>query len=336
MVPRIDIAPLLGPPSAARDSVDAAVLEAASGTGFMAVRGLPPGPPLDAATRARLLAVLALPDQATQPLWRRKFAPANPNIYRGWFPLQHGERTHKLGIDIGPDIARPGAVRAGDPLREATPLPPEEALPGWRAAATSWYLAMEGTGRALMRAIARGLGLPEGHFDPAFADGISTLRLILYPPRDTTSLGAIDGVAAEGDVRGRHLVGAPHVDSGFVTLLAQDGVEGLQARTRDGAWVDVPPEEGSLAVNFGGVLERWTGGRIRATEHRVVGDGRARMSIPFFLEPAAEAIIAPLPLPGFPSFEPFAYGDHLWSAMTRFVEFRGLEAARLPRGANAA
>ncbi|MBM3629804.1 MAG: isopenicillin N synthase family oxygenase [Alphaproteobacteria bacterium] len=336
MVPRVDVAPLLGPPCAARDAVDAAVRDAAAGAGFIVARGLPPGAPLDAATRARLLAVLALPDEATRPLWRRKFAPANPNVYRGWFPLQHGERTHKLGIDIGPDIARAGAVRADDLLREATPLPPEEALPGWRAAAAAYYLAMEAIGGALLRSVARGLGLAEGHLDPAFGDGISTLRLIRYPAREAASLAGIEGIAADGDRRGRHLVGAPHVDSGFVTLLAQDGVEGLQARTRDGAWIDVPPEEGTLAVNFGGVLERWTGGRIRATEHRVVGDGRARMSIPFFLEPAAEAVVAPLPLPGFPSFEPFAYGDHLWSAMMRFVEFRGLEAARLPRGARAA
>ena len=336
MVPRIDISPLLGPACAARDAADAAVLDAASGAGFMVAHGLPAGPPLDAATRARLLAILSLPAAATRPLWRRKFAPENPNAYRGWFPLQHGERTHKEGIDIGPDIARPGAVAAGDPLREATPLPPEEALPGWRAAAAAYYLAMEQAGQALMRGIARGLGLPEGHFDPAFADGISTLRLIRYPPRGPEARAGVPGIEAEGDPRGRHLVGAPHVDSGFVTLLAQDGVEGLQARARDGAWIDVPPEEGGFAINFGGVLERWTGGRIRATEHRVVGDGRARMSIPFFLEPAAEAAIAPLPLPGFPAFEPFAYGDHLWAAMTRFVEFRGLEAARLPRGVRAA
>ena len=336
MVPRIDVAPLFGPPCAARDAVDRAVLAAAAGTGFMVVRGLPPGAPLDAATRTRLLSVFSLPGEATRPLWRRKFEPANPNIYRGWFPLQHGERTHKEGIDIGPDIARPGTIASDDPLREATPLPREDALPGWRAAAAAYYLAMEQAGRALMRSIARGLCLPDDHFDPAFADGISTLRFIRYPARDPASLAGIAGIDAEGDGRARHLIGAPHVDSGFATLLAQDGVEGLQARARDGAWIDVPPEEGGFAVNFGGVLERWTGGRIRATEHRVVGDGRARMSIPFFLEPAAEATIAPLPLPGFPSFEPFAYGDHLWAAMMRFVEFRGLEAARVSRGARAA
>lgn len=124
--------------------------------------------------------------------------------------------------------------------------------------------------------------------------------------------------------------------SGLVTLLAQDGIAGLQARTTGGAWVDVPPAEGGLAVNFGGLLQRWTGGRIRATEHRVVGDFAERRSIPFFYEPAADARIAPLPLSGFPDFEPFAYGDHLWSSMMRFVEFRGLEHARRPTGVRAA
>ncbi len=40
-----------------------------------------------------------------------------------------------------------------------------------------------------------------------------------------------------------------------MTLLAQDGVEGLQAQHLDGTWIDVPPQENALAVNFGKVLE---------------------------------------------------------------------------------
>ncbi len=90
--------------------------------------------------------------------------------------------------------------------------------------------------------------------------------------------------------------GAPHVDSGFLTLLAQDGISGLQARHRDGTWLDVPPTDDGLAVNFGKVLERWCGGRIKATEHRVIGTGRERMSIPFFYEARADAEIRPLPM----------------------------------------
>jgi hypothetical protein len=89
--------------------------------------------------------------------------------------------------------------------------------------------------------------------------------------------------------------GAAHVDSGFVTLLAQAGVSGLQARSATGDWIDVPPREGTLTVNFGKLMQRWTDGRIKATEHRVLGSAEERFSIPFFYEPRVDAEIAPLP-----------------------------------------
>ena len=126
------------------------------------------------------------------------------------------------------------------------------------------------------------------------------------------------------------MVGAPHTDSGFMTLLAQDGVPGLQARTRDGRWVDVAPQDNSLVVNFGQVLERWSGGRIKATEHRVVGTGQERYSIPYFYEARADAEIGPLPMDDPKSFEPFLYGDYLWARISKFVEFRGMESLRKP------
>ena len=136
----------------------------------------------------------------------------------------------------------------------------------------------------------------------------------------------------EHEGRKRYVSGGAHVDSGFVTLLAQDGVEGLQAKLADGRWIDVPPVDGTLAVNFGKLLDRWTGGRIRATEHRVLGPGRTRYSIPFFYEPAVDAVIAPLPIAGAETFAPFSYGDHLWDAMVKFVEVRALDGLRRPRG----
>jgi isopenicillin N synthase-like dioxygenase len=333
-IPRIEIGALFGPASPARAAADRAIAAAAADTGFMTVCGLPPEIPLDRATRRDLLRIFDLPEAEKRKLWRQKFDPARPNVYRGWFPVQPGDATYKDGIDIGPDLAHgPAVVDATDVLCGATPLPPEDALPGWRAVAASYYRAMAATGAALMRSIARGLGLAEDTFDAAFCGGISTLRLIRYPLRPESALAATDPellwTVHEG-VR-RQLVGRPHVDSGFVTLLAHDGVAGLQARMREGTWVDVPPDEGTLAVNFGRVLERWTGGRIKATEHRVLGVGRERFSIPFFYEPRADAEIAPLPLADVAPFEPFLYGDHLWAASTRFVEFRGLEHLRKPR-----
>jgi isopenicillin N synthase-like dioxygenase len=84
-------------------------------------------------------------------------------------------------------------------------------------------------------------------------------------------------------------------------------------------------------VNFGKVLEQWCGGRFRATEHRVVGTGQERRSIPFFHEARADAEIAPLPLDGAAQFEPFLFGDYLWATTTQFVEFRGMEDLRRPQ-----
>jgi isopenicillin N synthase-like dioxygenase len=334
VVPRIDVSALFSE-TAPHTATDAAILEAANGSGFMTIGGLPPGVPIDAASRRALLRLFNLPSGETRQLWRQKFDPAHRNLYRGWFPLQNGHETYKEGIDLGPDLAfGPDVVDPGDPLREATPLPPETTLPGWRAASAAYFEAMERVAQALMHALARGLGLPERIFDATFAGGISTLRLIHYPPRPPESMIGIPEDKLWVTHRGvRHyLLGRAHVDSGLMTLLAQDGVAGLQARAADGRWVDVPPEEGTLAVNFGKLLEMWTGGRIKATEHRVIGRGEERYSIPFFYDARADALIEPLPLSGAPRFAPFYFGDYLWSTMTKFVEFQGLEGLRRPQG----
>ncbi|MFI5019465.1 MAG: isopenicillin N synthase family oxygenase, partial [Dongiales bacterium] len=237
MIPRVDIAALFGPPSSAREAVDRAIMAAAEDIGFLTVAGLPQGIPHGADVRRDLLRIFALPPSEIRKLWRQKFDPARPNVYRGWFPLQDGHATYKEGIGMGPDVAYgAAAIEAGDILREETPLPPEAALPGWHEAVRAYYRGMEQVSTLLMRSLARGLGLPETIFDAAFAGGISTLRLIHYPPRpDSSFAGAPEEevwVTHEGERR--HVTGRAHVDSGFVTLLAQDGVDGLQARRRSG------------------------------------------------------------------------------------------------------
>ena len=327
----IDVAALFDPAPAAWQEPDRALAAAARDSGFACIRGLPPEAVPGPAERARLLAIFGLDEAARRRLYRRKFAPENANVYRGWFALQPGNLTSKEGLDIGGDLVHGPAVTApGDPLREPSPLPSAQQLPGWRQAAGGYYRAMERVAQLLMRSLARSLGLPAEYFDDSFRHGLSTLRLIRYPPRTAAELASVDDPALWVRFEGerRHLVGAPHTDSGFLTLLAQDGVAGLQASSRAGLWVDVPPLEGTLVVNFGQVLEQWSAGRIRATEHRVLGSGRERFAIPFFYEARAEARIAPLPIDPPDLFTPFEYGDFLWRRMTSFVEFRGLERER--------
>jgi isopenicillin N synthase-like dioxygenase len=335
-IPLLDVAPLFAADSGARRIADQQLFTAAREVGFLGIRGLPPEVPLGPAARARLLAIFSLGDADKRRLYRRKFAPENRNVYRGWFPLQPGNLTSKEGIDLGGDIAYgPEVTVSGDPLRETTPLPEEDRLPGWRAATAAYYQGMELVCEALMRSLSRSLGLAAEYFGDAFRRGLSTLRLIRYPARVAAELATVvdPGLWVEGHSTRRYLVGAPHTDSGFVTLLAQDEVAGLQARGRDGRWIDVPPREGTLVVNFGQVLEQWSAGRIRATEHRVLGTGIGRYSVPFFYEARADAIIAPLSIDPPDLFKPFQYGDFLWQRITSFVEFRGMEGERLPTNA---
>jgi isopenicillin N synthase-like dioxygenase len=331
IIPVLDAGPLFGTNPDAWVSPDRALFAAAQDTGFVCIGGLPTDIPLESTTRARLLSIFDLGAAEKRSLCRRKFAPENRNIYRGWFPLQPGNLTFKEGIDIGSDVAHgPSVTMAGDPLREPSPLPEDDRLPGWRDCVATYYRAMERVAETLMRSLSRSLGVPADYFDDAFRGGLSTLRLIRYPSRSAADLAAFadPGIWVEPLATGRHIVGAAHTDSGFVTLLAQDGVPGLQARALDGRWIDVPPLEETLVVNFGQVLEQWSARRIRATEHRVLGSGLERNSIPFFYEARADATIEPLPIDPPDKFVPFEYGDFLWNRMTSFVEFRGMEDER--------
>ena len=166
---------VFGPNSATRTETDAAILAAAGDSGFLVLTGLPPSVPLGADTRRGLLRLFDLPEEERRRLWRKASAPENPNVYRGYFPLSAG--VIKEGMDVGaPD---PFMGERGDALTEPTPLP--RGLPSWREQVSEVFAGLDAVGAMLMRALARGLALPEATFDAAFRGGISTLRMIRYP-----------------------------------------------------------------------------------------------------------------------------------------------------------
>ncbi|XP_062117419.1 probable 2-oxoglutarate-dependent dioxygenase SLC1 [Humulus lupulus] len=71
----------------------------------------------------------------------------------------------------------------------------------------------------------------------------------------------------------------PHSDYGFLTLLLQDEVEGLQIQFQD-QWLTVDPIPGSFVVNVGDHLEIFSNGKYKSVLHRVlVNSMRARISV---------------------------------------------------------
>jgi isopenicillin N synthase-like dioxygenase len=96
-----------------------------------------------------------------------------------------------------------------------------------------------------------------------------------------------------------------HSDYGSITLLFQDDVGGLEVRSPKGTFVRAKPIEGTVVVNAGDLLSRWSNDKIRSTHHRVVqppaqeGDGSdsypARYSVAYFCNPNSESYIDALP-----------------------------------------
>ncbi len=164
---------------------------------------------------------------------------------------------------------------------------------GFQREITTYFEEARGVAMEILRAIALAMGEAEDSFDAAFDAPKALLRGNYYPARPAWA-GADDfGIAA-------------HTDYGCLTLLATDGTPGLEVLNRDGTWVPIVAPPGVFVVNFGEMLEMWTGGRVKATLHRVVGSADERMSVPLFFNPSWDTNVAP---PG--SGETILAGPHL-------------------------
>ncbi|MDQ0635562.1 isopenicillin N synthase-like dioxygenase [Arthrobacter pascens] len=164
---------------------------------------------------------------------------------------------------------------------------PDESLPELEPAAMAWAELMSRVGTELLQAIAVSLQLPEDYFDEPFRDTPAWMgKLVHYVG------GVVEAAGGQG-------VGS-HADYGFVTLLLQDSVGGLEVLPPGASeWAPVEPLPGALVVNLGEMLEVATEGYLAATIHRVQAPppGVDRYSVPFFWSPRLNAVIDPVPLP---------------------------------------
>jgi isopenicillin N synthase-like dioxygenase len=199
------------------------------------------------------------------------------------------------------DVDPGDEARRDDPLAGPNQWP---AIPGFREAITAYELALQGLARRLVVVVESALGAEGGTLARSFEHPTTFLRLLHYPPQDPT--GPDDEFGSN-----------PHTDYGFLTILAQDSSGGLQVRAPDGVtWLDAPPRPGAFVLNVGDIGERWSNGTLRSTPHRVLNrTGRDRYSIPYFFDPAATAVVSPLPTcigdGEAPRFDPVTYGDYL-------------------------
>ena len=110
----------------------------------------------------------------------------------------------------------------------------------------AYYKAMQGLAKNVLVVLAQTLDLGEDYFEAFTTDAVATLRYLHYPPQPKDS----DEKLSRG-------IGA-HTDFGSVTLLMQDGVDGLQVWEKSTSeWLDVAPTKGAYVVNLGNMFMRW-------------------------------------------------------------------------------
>lgn len=110
------------------------------------------------------------------------------------------------------------------------------------------------------------------------------LRVLHYPPlKGDEELGAIRAGA--------------HEDINLLTILPSANEPGLQVKAKDGTWMDVPCDFGTLIINIGDMLQEASDGYFPSTSHRVINpEGadktKSRISLPLFLHPKPEVVLS--------------------------------------------
>jgi len=213
---------------------------------------------------------------------------------------------YKEAFNVGLELAADDPdVLAGKPFRGVNLWP---SIPGWRETVLSYYDACWALGRRIHRGFALDLGLTEDFFEDKLDAPLATLRMLHYP------------LPPPGRERAPDSGAGAHTDYGNLTILATDGVAGLQVRTRSGTWLDAPHISGAFVCNIGDCLMRWTNDIYVSTPHRVAAPARDRYSVAFFLDPNPDARVEVLSSclgPGVaPKYPPTNGADYIRELLT--------------------
>lgn len=300
VIPVIDVAALRGGDAAARRLVAAEIGAACRGIGFFGIRGHGIAPDLRKAAFDAARALFDLPDATKHDLAIRRTGSMRGYVGPALEQLDEtrpGDRKEAFNLGRDGEWAEPAPLSGG--LRRFNVWPP---IDGWREAASAYFEAVLALAVDLHRGIAIDLGAPEEFFTPMFAGPVSMLRMLHYPPADS-------------DVPADALGAGAHTDYGNLTILATDGVAGLEVRARDGSWVTPPDLTDGFMCNIGDCLMRWTNDIYVSTPHRVRVPRTRRYSIAFFADPEPSTPVEVLPqciTPGMvANYQPTTVGEHL-------------------------
>jgi isopenicillin N synthase-like dioxygenase len=286
-IPVVDIEELLRTGSdAAVNKVARQIRAACVGTGFfyLAGHGVPQSV-IDAALEAnRRFHAKPVEEKLSIPrnAWHRGYVPVGGNISKASARFEAARRPNQVA-----SFNARHEVDASHPDYQRKPLQGPNQWPddaGFKAAFLQYNDGVREVGLKLLHPVSVAVGERRDFFEEYFAPPSTNLRMMHYPPAPPMR---------PEDLFGIH----PHTDYGFLTILTQDTVGGLQVRRPDGSWIDAVPIPGTFVVNVGDMLARWTNDHFSSTPHRVISPPVSvdRYSMALFFDPNIDASITPLP-----------------------------------------
>jgi isopenicillin N synthase-like dioxygenase len=232
---------------------------------------------------------------ALDPMTKSRQTPADPLANSGYRGLSSERAVGAAVADWKETFQWCSELAAGHPLRDQFPARyarstfPEAAVRGITGVLRALQQELFACQRAVVRAIAVGLGASAEIGDDLLVDADVVTRAIHYPPLPSDSSDPADGAPGE-------LTWADaHVDINLITILPPASGPGLQVATEQG-WVAADPPDGHLVLNTGIMLDRLSNGVIPAGLHRVrpPGDGLERLAIAQFCHPSPWTVLSPL------------------------------------------
>ena len=314
--PIVDISSYMSDSMNAKQSLARTVDEVCRQSGFLAIvgHGIPSKTTAAAWHAARRFFDLPV-DQ------KLEVAMPYPDYPYGYAPLQTEMLAGSIGKHTPPDLKESFSIgplcRSADfsvfddqesVFRYAPnqwPRKPAE----FRAAWSAYYEEMEKLAATIMCIFALALELPENFFADKIDQHTSAMRALNYPD--------LSAPPAPYQLRA-----GEHSDYGSLTiLLTEPAPGGLEIFTTHGTWLEVPVLEGSLIINIGDLMARWTNDRWVSTLHRVpcppadLPGTTRRQSIAFFHQPNWDAEISCIPtclgIEGKAKYEPVRSGAYL-------------------------
>jgi isopenicillin N synthase-like dioxygenase len=305
-IPTLDIAPYLSGRPGGCEAVAAQLREISKTVGFFYLKGhgIPPdlidgifeqsrrfhALPIDTKTKIPYFETGGF-RSGYQPYFKDDYQRTNVNIIANAKP----NLVAKFSINRE---GGSGGLSMTEAERQARVNVWPENMPSFKETLSAYHGSIERLGRQFLPLWAASLNMPLDYFDKFFATPHLTLSLLYYPPQK--------------EVGNRQYGIAPHTDNALMTFLAQKDIPGLAVRMPSGHWREVDVVPGTLLVNSGNLIVRWSNDEYLSTKHRVINTNAVdRYSIPVFFGPSGDALIEVLPTCQSPErpplYEPITY-----------------------------